>query len=73
MPEFLVQGMSCSHCVNAVTEAVKKIDASARVDVDLATKRVRIESGFAQEALSQALNAAGYRAEAVADGPPSRP
>ena len=37
---FQVQGMTCGHCVRAVTEAVKSVDPQAEVKVDLATGKV---------------------------------
>jgi len=66
MTEFLVEGMSCSHCVNAVTEAVHALDPAAAVDVDLGSKHVRIESTLDRFLLSQALVDAGYQPQLVA-------
>ncbi len=44
MPSFDVRGMSCGHCVKTVTAAVHQVDPSARVDIDLATGLVKVES-----------------------------
>jgi len=66
MTEFLVEGMSCSHCVNAVTEAVHALDPAATVDVDLGSKHVRIDSTLDRFLLSQALVDAGYQPQLVA-------
>jgi copper chaperone len=52
--------MSCGHCVKAVTEAVKEVDPQARVNVDLASKKVSVESQAAREKLVGALAEAGY-------------
>ena len=60
MTEFLVEGMSCGHCVNTVTEAVHALDPAASVDVDLGTKLVRVHSDLDRFLLSQALVDAGY-------------
>ncbi|MCW7539013.1 cation transporter [Aquabacterium sp. A7-Y] len=57
---FQVQGMSCSHCVAAVTRAVQALDPEARVDVDLSSGSVRIASGRPREALAQAIVDEGY-------------
>jgi copper chaperone len=65
MTEFLVEGMSCSHCVNAVTEAVHALDPAAEVLVDLGTKHVRIESDVDRFILAQGLRDAGYDPELV--------
>jgi copper chaperone len=60
MTEFLVEGMSCGHCVNVVTEAVHMLDPAAEVFVDLGSKHVRIHSDVDRFLLSQALLDAGY-------------
>ena len=56
-----VAGMTCGHCISAVTRAVHTIDASAEVKVDLATRRVEIDTVTAHEnALRAAIEEAGY-------------
>jgi copper chaperone len=66
MIELSVKDMTCGHCVGAVTRAVKAVDPAAGVDVDLSSKRVRVESGAPTQALIRALDDAGYPA-AVAE------
>ena len=41
---YTVSGMSCGHCVAAVTEELSKLDGVSHVDVELASGRVTIES-----------------------------
>ena len=65
MIELTVDGMSCGHCVGRVTQAVQGIDAAAKVNVDLPSKRVTIDSGAATEQLVAAIGAAGYPAKVV--------
>ena len=65
MTEFLVEGMSCGHCVNAVTSAVHALDPAAKVDVDLGSKHVKIASDLDGPALSQAIADAGYAPQLV--------
>jgi len=65
MPEFHVEGMSCAHCVNAVTTAIHTLDPAAGVDVDLGTQRVRVRSDLDRFLLQQALTDAGYDARPV--------
>ena len=60
MIEFQVDGMSCGHCVKAVTQAVKEADPQAAVVVDLATHRVQVESAKDRAVLVAALSEAGY-------------
>jgi len=65
MTEFLVEGMSCSHCVNVVTSAIHALDPAAEVMVNLGTKRVRIHSDIDHFILQQGLRDAGYDPELV--------
>ncbi|PYB91657.1 heavy-metal-associated domain-containing protein [Pseudomonas sp. MB-090624] len=58
-----VQGMTCGHCVKAVTRAVQQLDASAKVEVDLAAKQVRVQSELVQEQVLAAIREEGYQAE----------
>lgn len=61
MKTFQVNDMTCGHCVNAVTKAVKVIDPSAYVSVNLTTKRVEVESKTADlRAIKAAIAEAGY-------------
>ncbi len=60
MTEFLVEGMSCAHCVDTVTTAIHALDPAASVDVDLGLQRVRVDSDLDRFALAQALTDAGY-------------
>ncbi len=69
MIELTVDGMSCGHCVGRVTQAVQGVDPVAKVDVDLASKRVTIDSGAAPEQLLAAIVAAGYPATPAAMPP----
>jgi copper chaperone len=60
MYELQVENMSCGHCVATVTKAVKAVDAGATVDIDLAGKKVRVDSGAALDAVKSAIVDAGY-------------
>ena len=60
MIEFRVEGMSCQHCVGAVTKAVRSLDASAHVEVDLEAGGVRVQSSEKADRLSAAIEEAGY-------------
>ncbi|MBY6351607.1 heavy-metal-associated domain-containing protein [Rhodococcoides corynebacterioides] len=57
-----VTGMTCAHCVNAVTEEVGALDGVTGVTVDLATGRVDVESDapVSADALAAAVDEAGY-------------
>lgn len=60
MYELQVEGMSCGGCIKGVTKSVQSVDNEARVDVDLKSKRVRVESKAGLEAVTSAINEAGY-------------
>jgi copper chaperone len=62
MIELTLPSMTCGHCVRTVTETVHKVDAQAVVDVDLATRRVRVESRRSQDDFKKALAEEGYEA-----------
>ena len=63
MIEFNVEGMTCQHCVRAVTEAVRTIHPGAEVAVDLETGTVRIPAAAPsdQPALVAAIEEEGYK------------
>jgi copper chaperone len=58
--EFQVEGMSCQHCVAAVTNAIREQDAAAQVKVDLSTGRVAVDSAQPADTLKAAIDEAGY-------------
>jgi len=60
MYQLQVENMSCGHCVGAVTKAVQAIDAGAKVEIDLATKSVKIDSASPLAPLKSAIADAGY-------------
>ena len=57
---FQVQGMTCGHCVRAVTEAVKGVDPAAEVKIDLASGKVDVQSEQDRAALARAIQDEGY-------------
>ena len=58
--QFHVIGMTCQHCVKAVTQAIHSVDPSANVDVDLKSGRVSIESSADREKLGDVIRDEGY-------------
>ncbi|VWX59377.1 Copper chaperone CopZ (modular protein) [Burkholderiales bacterium 8X] len=61
--KFQVTGMSCSHCVDNVQDAVKTIDPSAQVTVDLETGHVDVLSEHPRQDIVAAIENAGYKAQ----------
>ena len=59
---WTVTGMTCDHCVRAVTTEVGAIDGVTDVDVDLTTGRVTVisDSPVATDDVRDAVEEAGY-------------
>ncbi|MCF5226106.1 heavy-metal-associated domain-containing protein [Pseudomonas syringae] len=63
MQLFTVQGMTCGHCVRAVTEAIKNADPAAEVQVELASKQVKVQSCLSPEQIIGLIGEEGYQAQ----------
>lgn len=61
MIQFSIPSMSCGHCAKAVTQAVLEVDPRAKVEVNLDTKLVQVDSAAERGKLVQALAEAGYQ------------
>ena len=55
-----VSGMTCGHCVSAITSAVSALPGVTGVDVDLEAGSVRVEGTPAAAAVTAAIEDAGY-------------
>ena len=60
---YTVVGMTCGHCVNAVTEEVSALPGVTAVDVDLAGGGLTVTSDAAvdETAVRAAVEEAGYQ------------
>jgi copper chaperone len=59
-----VEGMSCMHCVKAVTEALSRVPGVTAVqEVSLEKGAATVEGAPSPQALVAAVNEAGYQAE----------
>lgn len=63
MQQFKVSGMSCGHCVRAITQAIQMLDQAAKVEVDLAAGLVRVNGSLNAEQIQAAIREEGYQAE----------
>ncbi|MFJ4134474.1 heavy-metal-associated domain-containing protein [Pseudomonas cyclaminis] len=63
MQVFSVEGMTCGHCVKAVTQAVQSQDPAASVKVDLGAKEVGVESRLSAEKVISLITEEGYSAK----------
>ncbi len=59
---FKVTGMTCGHCVSSVTSEVSKLAGVTKVDVDLASGSVTVESDLPidKAAIASAVDEAGF-------------
>ena len=59
---YTVTGMTCGHCVSAVTEEVTAVPGVTGVDVDLASGRLTVtsDSPVDDDAVRAAVDEAGY-------------
>lgn len=63
MQVFNVQGMSCGHCVRAITQVLQAEDPAASVRIDLAAKEVGVESRLTAEQVISLISAEGYEVQ----------
>lgn len=59
---YAVSGMTCGHCVAAVTDELSKLPGVGKVDVDLATGKIVVESADALDPalVASAIDEAGF-------------
>ncbi len=59
---YTVRGMTCGHCVNAVSAEVAALAGVSKVDVDLTTGKVTVtsEQPLDPDAVRAAVDEAGY-------------
>jgi copper chaperone len=62
MPEIMVKGMSCAHCVAAMTKAMESLPGVSKVQVDLGRGRVSYECAapIPRTDLDRVVKAAGF-------------
>ena len=59
---IFVNGMTCGHCINSVTEELSKINGVKKVEIDLASGKVDIDSNeeISKVKIEEAIKEAGY-------------
>jgi len=65
MHHFHVPDMTCGGCLRSVTRAIQALDPQARIEADLDTRTVRVESAKEEASLLEALGNGGFPAQAV--------
>jgi copper chaperone len=66
MQRFDVKGMTCGHCVRAVTQALQEADPQAKVEVDLQQGLVTVESSLPADSIIGLIGVEGYAAKTLA-------
>lgn len=63
MLEFLIPDMTCNHCASVIKKALLSADPTARIDIQLPTHQVKVETQLDQGKVLALLDEAGYQAK----------
>jgi copper chaperone len=63
MTTLQIGGMTCQHCIRAVTQALQGVPGVERVSVDLGAGRARVEGPADSASLLRAVENEGYDAK----------
>jgi copper chaperone len=61
-----IEGMTCGHCLNAVSRALHGVEGATVKSVQIGRAEIEVATEATAAALVAAVAAAGYRATAVA-------
>jgi copper chaperone len=65
MIKLEIEGMTCEHCVRAVTKALESVAGAERVSVSLEGASASVGGAADPQALIRALQSEGYEAKRV--------
>lgn len=60
MYEFTIPGISCGGCARTITRILGELDAGAKVDIDVATKHVKVQTSQPRDAVVARLIEEGF-------------
>lgn len=60
LKKIIIKGMSCSHCVNHVREALSELKDSQKVEVNLEQKYAIVETSSNDEEIKEKIEDQGY-------------
>ncbi len=66
MLKLNVPDMTCGHCASTVEKAVKSVDPAAKVNVDLGSKTVTVDTVANETKVKDVIRSAGYENEKMA-------
>lgn len=58
--KFTVSGMTCGGCINAITRAIQLEDSQAKVQVDLVTQTIKLETHLTANEAQRLIEGAGF-------------
>ena len=58
-----VSDMKCENCAAKISESIQVMEPNAKIDVDLDSKIVTVDSGASDESIKQAIVTAGFHVE----------
>jgi copper chaperone len=62
MVSLNVEGMTCGHCVSAITKAIQQLDATSDVKINLAAKTVAVNTTtLSVKKLVDVISGEGYQ------------
>jgi copper chaperone len=62
--QYIVEGMTCEHCVLSVIEELSEVAGVESVDVQLASGRLTVSGNPRDDAVREAVAEAGYAVKA---------
>lgn len=60
--EYIITGMNCPHCQNAVRKAIAAVEGVDMVEVDLHAGLATVDGAVDHSAVIEAVHAAGFEA-----------
>lgn len=60
LKKIIIKGMSCSHCVNHVRQALSELKDSQKVEVNLEQKYAIVETSYNDEEIKEKIEDQGY-------------
>ncbi|MGB3637522.1 MAG: heavy-metal-associated domain-containing protein [Rivularia sp. (in: cyanobacteria)] len=58
-----ITNMKCDDCASKISEAIKVMEPDAKVEADVDSKTVTVDTAASDETVKQAIVAAGYHVE----------
>lgn len=65
MVRLKIEAMTCGGCANSITKAIKSVDPTAKIDVDVQGRAVTVDSTTNVKSLIEVIREAGYEASAA--------